>query len=119
MGQAAGFTLGQLASALGATLDGDPARVVTGVAPLDRAAPHEISFLTDRRYLAVARTSRAGAFLTGDDVSELPGPALRCASPQQSLIDLLLLFHPPEPVTAGVMTDLPPFSGSQVTPSLL
>ena len=44
------FTLGALAKALGATLDGDPGRVVTGVAPLDSAGPQEISFLTDARY---------------------------------------------------------------------
>ncbi len=102
MGQAAGFTLGQLATALGATLDGDASRVVTGVASLDRAAPDEISFLTDRRYLTAARASRAGAILTAQDVTEVPAPTLRCASPQQSLIDLLLLFHPPAPVIGGV-----------------
>ena len=102
MGEPAGFTLGRLALALGATLDGDPARIVTAVAPLDRAGPHEISFLTDPRYLTAARASQAGAFLTGEDVTDLPGPTLRCASPQQSLIDLLTLFHPPTRGTGGV-----------------
>jgi len=102
MAEAAGFTLGHLAAALGASLDGDPSRVVTGVAPLDRAAPHEISFVTDRRYLAAARTSRAGAFLAAPDVTDLPAPTLRCAAPQQRLIDLLLLFHPPQTVKGGV-----------------
>ena len=99
---AAGFTLGQLAAALGASLDGDPTRVVTGVAPVDRAGPHEISFLTDRRYLAAARTSRAGAFLAGADATGLPAPTLCCSSPQQSLIDLLLMFHPVDPVKGGI-----------------
>jgi UDP-3-O-[3-hydroxymyristoyl] glucosamine N-acyltransferase len=102
MGEPAGFTLAQLALALGAVLDGDPERIVTAVAPLDRAGPHEISFLTDPRYLAAARASRAGAFLAGENVGILPGPALRCASPQQSLIDLLTLFHPPSRDPGGV-----------------
>jgi UDP-3-O-[3-hydroxymyristoyl] glucosamine N-acyltransferase len=102
VGEPAGFTLSQLARALGAVLDGDPERMVVGVAPLDRAGPQEISFLTDPRYLAAARTSRAGAFLVGDEATELPGPVLRCASPQQSLIDLLVLFHPPGPADAGI-----------------
>ena len=44
MGDPAGFTLGQLAAALGATLEGGPTRIVTGVASLDRAGPREISF---------------------------------------------------------------------------
>ena len=33
----ASYTLGRLAEALGATLVGDPDRLVTGVAPLDKA----------------------------------------------------------------------------------
>jgi UDP-3-O-[3-hydroxymyristoyl] glucosamine N-acyltransferase len=102
MGEPAGFTLGQLAAALGATLDGDPGRIVTAVAPLDRAGPHEISFLTDARYVRAARGSRAGAFLAGEDVADLPGPVLRSSSPQQSLIDLVTLFHPPARTMGGI-----------------
>jgi UDP-3-O-[3-hydroxymyristoyl] glucosamine N-acyltransferase len=98
----AGFTLGELAEALQARLDGDPARIVTGVAPLDSAGPDQISFLTDARYQAAARASRAGAFLAAIDGADLPGPTLRCAAPQQALIDLLLLFHPPAPPPGGV-----------------
>jgi UDP-3-O-[3-hydroxymyristoyl] glucosamine N-acyltransferase len=98
----AGFTLGELADALQARLDGDPTRVVTGVAPLDSAGPDQISFLTDRRYRKAARASRAGAFLAPADVVDLPGPTLRCAAPQQALIDLLRLFHPPVPTPPGV-----------------
>jgi UDP-3-O-[3-hydroxymyristoyl] glucosamine N-acyltransferase len=96
------FTLGELAAALGATLEGDPARVVTGVAPLDRAGPADISFLTDARHRTAARASRAGAFLAPADVTDLPGPTLRVAAPPQALITLLRLFHPPVPVSPGV-----------------
>jgi UDP-3-O-[3-hydroxymyristoyl] glucosamine N-acyltransferase len=98
----AGFTLGELADALQARLDGDPTRVVTGVAPLDSAGPDQISFLTDRRYGDAARASRAGAFVAPAGVSDLPGPTLHCDAPQQALIALLRLFHPPAPVPAGV-----------------
>ena len=49
------FTLGQLAEVLDATLDGDPTRVVTGVATLDAASAADISFITHRRYEAAAR----------------------------------------------------------------
>ncbi len=52
------FTLGQLAEALGATLEGDPARVVRGVAPLESAGPDDVSFLTDARYRAAAQASK-------------------------------------------------------------
>jgi len=98
----AGFTLGELAEALQARLDGDPARVVVGVAPLDSAGPDEISFLTDPRYRDAARSSRAGALLVPADAADLPGALLRCVAPQQALIALLRLFHPPAPTPAGV-----------------
>ena len=98
----AGFTLGELADVLQARLDGDPARVVVGVAPLESAGPQEISFLTDARYQEAARASRAGAFLAPADADGLPAPTLRCATPQQALIDLVRLFHPPVSAPPGV-----------------
>ena len=98
----AGFTLGELAEVLHARLEGDPARIVVGVAPLESAGPDQISFLTDTRYLDAARASRAGAFLAPTDVATLPAPMLRCAAPQQALIDLIRLFHPLVPAPPGV-----------------
>ncbi len=102
MARAAGFTLGELAEALHASLEGDPQRVVTGVAPLDSAGPDQISFLTDLRYRDAARASRAGAFLVPAEAADLPAPMLRSATPQLALIDLLQLFHPPAPAAPGV-----------------
>jgi len=96
------FTLGQLAEALGATLEGDAARVVRGVAPLESAGPDDVSFLTDARYRAAALASRAGAFVAAAGISGLPAPVLRVAAPQQAMIDLLLLFHPTPPLVSGV-----------------
>src|SRR5256885_1394980 len=96
------FTLGQLAEALGASLEGDPARVVRGVAPLESAGPDDVSFLTDARYRAAAQASRAGAFVAGAGVTGLPAPILTVAAPQQAMIDLLLLFHPAPPLLPGV-----------------
>jgi UDP-3-O-[3-hydroxymyristoyl] glucosamine N-acyltransferase len=96
------FTLGTLAAALGAALEGDPDRVITGVAPLESAEPDHISFLTDPRYRDRLRTSRAGAFLVALDAVDVPAPRLRTAAPHQALIDLLLLFHPPVRPTPGI-----------------
>jgi UDP-3-O-[3-hydroxymyristoyl] glucosamine N-acyltransferase len=102
MVSAAEFTLGQLAEALGATLEGDATRVVRGVAPLESAGPDDVSFLTDARYRGAAQTSRAGAFVAATGISGLPAPVLRVAAPQQAMIDLLLLFHPAPPLVSGV-----------------
>ncbi len=98
----AGFTLGELADVLQARLEGDPARLVVGVAPLESAGPDQISFLTDPRYLDAARASRAGAFLAPAGTKDLPAPTLHSAAPQHALIDLIRFFHPPVPVPPGV-----------------
>jgi UDP-3-O-[3-hydroxymyristoyl] glucosamine N-acyltransferase len=96
------FTLGQLAEALDATLDGDATRVVTGLAPLDAASPSDISFLTDKRYEPAALVSKAGAFIAPVGTRGLPAPVLECRAPQRALITLLTLFFPPAAPVAGV-----------------
>jgi UDP-3-O-[3-hydroxymyristoyl] glucosamine N-acyltransferase len=111
------FTLGQLAQALGATLEGDPRRVVTGVAPLESAGPDEVSFLTNARYHDAAKTSRAGAFLAGADAAGLPAPVLRVRTPQQALVDLLNLFHPPAALVPGVHATVVIGDNARIDPS--
>lgn len=101
MSDGASFTLGRLADALGASLLGDSARVVTGVAPLETAGPEHVSFVTDRKYLRQAGASRAGAFLVSRDVTGLPGALLQVDRPQQAMIALIELFHPEAPVAPG------------------
>src|SRR5260370_15687091 len=96
------FALGQVAEALGAAPEGDAARLVRGVAPLESAGPDDVSFLTDARYHTAAQASRAGAFVAAAGVGGLPAPVLRVAAPQQAMIDLLLLFHPAPPLVPGV-----------------
>jgi UDP-3-O-[3-hydroxymyristoyl] glucosamine N-acyltransferase len=113
----AGFTLGQLAEALGATLEGDPRRVVTGVAPLESAGPDQVSFLTHVRYHDAAKASRAGAFVAGADAAGLPAPVLRVRAPQQALVDLLNLFHPPAAVVPGVHASAVIAADARVDPS--
>ena len=96
------FTLGRIAEALGATLEGDPARVILGVAPLDSAGPEHVSFLVNARYSRAAAESAAGAVVVGRAVEGLPQALLRVESPQMALIALLRLFHPAPPAAAGI-----------------
>ncbi len=102
MEKPAGFTLGELAATLGATLEGDPGRRVTGVAALDAAGPEQISFVIDARYRPAAEASRAGALLVSEKMSGLSGPLLRSSAPQQALIALLTLFHPTAAPPPGI-----------------
>lgn len=60
-----GLTIGEIAVLTGATLkDGaSPDMLITNVAPLDRAGPHDLSFLDQGKYVDAAAKSRAGACL--------------------------------------------------------
>ena len=96
------FTLGRIAEALGATLEGDPARVIVGVAPLDVAGPEHVSFLATSRYARAAARSAAGAVVVGREVEGLPQALLRVDSPQTAMIALLRLFHPEPHAVSGI-----------------
>jgi UDP-3-O-[3-hydroxymyristoyl] glucosamine N-acyltransferase len=113
------FTLGRIAEALGATLEGDPARVFLGVAPLDVAGPDQVSFLTSSRHAPAAARSAAGAVVVGREVEGLPQALLRVDSPQTAMIALLRLFHPAPPAAPGIHPTAVVAAGASVHPTAL
>ena len=61
-----GLTLDEIATLAGATLPAALAhtRRIANVAPLDRAAPSDLSFLDNNKYVSAAAATHAGACLT-------------------------------------------------------
>ncbi|MGB4574970.1 MAG: LpxD N-terminal domain-containing protein, partial [Kiritimatiellia bacterium] len=66
---AATLTLGALAEHLGATLEGDPAAVVTGVADLQSARAGQVSFAGNPKYMSAVATSGATAVIVPQDAA--------------------------------------------------
>lgn len=97
-------TLGEIAVAAGARLQGgDAATVVTGVAPLHRAGPGQLSFLTHPRYRACLATTQAAAvILSPDDARGCPAPVLVAANPQVAYARAATLFEPEAAAQRGV-----------------
>ena len=65
--QSAGFTLDEIAGLTGAAIasrSAPDARRIVNIAPLDRAAPYDLTFLDSRNYVAAAAATHAGACLT-------------------------------------------------------
>jgi UDP-3-O-[3-hydroxymyristoyl] glucosamine N-acyltransferase len=99
---AAEFRLGELARRVGGTVVGDAELPIRGVATLDEAGPHDLSFLTNPRYRDRARSSRAGALLVRR-AGGIAGPSLlEVDEPYLALAILLELFHPVERPRPGV-----------------
>jgi UDP-3-O-[3-hydroxymyristoyl] glucosamine N-acyltransferase len=88
-------TLGEIAAVAGARLQGgDAATVVTGIAPLYRAEPGQLSFLTNARYRSCLATTRASAvILSSEDARECPAPALVVANPHVAYARAAALFE--------------------------
>lgn len=78
-----GWTTGQLADLVGAICEGDRDRPLSGVAPLDRAGPTDLSFCRGGRWARQLSGTRAGAVLVPVGLQVPEGVvALRAADPR-------------------------------------
>ncbi len=62
--------LGSIVDALGGELLGDPQRKISGLAPLDTAGPHQLSFLSHPKYEQQLSASRAGCVIVGSGMRD-------------------------------------------------
>ncbi len=103
--------LEELAKMLGAELrpgaghpDGSPVAAVeiTGMAALETAGPHEVSFVANPRYHAAAHATRAAAVLVEPEFPALRVPTLRIPNPYLAFAKALELFYQPPRYAPGV-----------------
>jgi len=96
------FSLQELAQQLGLEPDGARNLHITGIAPLDKAGPHQISFYSNRRYHQdLLRTKAAAVILRPEDAAACPVATLRSANPYASYARLSRLFEPERAMTPG------------------
>lgn len=96
------YTLGELAEAIDARLEGDPEVEVDGVARLEEAGPTDLSFLANPRYQAAARRSAAGAVVVDEEYRSDGQNVLRSANPYLSFARAAALIAPEARVAPGV-----------------
>ena len=95
------LSLGEIASLVGGSANGDTTRRLTGVCSLQGAAAEHLSFLANRRYLKAARESQAGAVLVGPGVDLGDRDVVVVDDPYRAFAQVMQHFHPyhpPEPV---------------------
>jgi UDP-3-O-[3-hydroxymyristoyl] glucosamine N-acyltransferase len=97
--------LGDLAARLQGEIEGDPERLIRGVAALDAAGPDDLSFFTNPKYRQAAEATRAGAVLVGLETRLEGRDLLRVQEPYLKLAEILEIFHPPPPRRPGVHPD--------------
>ncbi|MBD8613222.1 UDP-3-O-(3-hydroxymyristoyl)glucosamine N-acyltransferase [Pseudomonas putida] len=95
--------LGQLAEFLGATVSGDPEKIITGLATLQEAGPAQLSFLANPQYRKFLPDSHAGAvLLKSADAEGFQGDALIVPDPYLAYARISHLFDPKPRASAGV-----------------
>ena len=97
------MTLGQLAEALGATLQGPEALQITGLATLQEAGPGQLSFLANPQYRKFLDNSQAAAvLLKAADAAGFAGNALIVPDPYLAYARISHLFDPKPKAEAGI-----------------
>ena len=95
--------LSALATALGVRLEnGSPDMEITGLNGIEHAGPGELTFVSNPKYSAAARTTKASAVIVGEDFPAVPAAMLRAKDPYLTFARALELFHPPLRYAPGV-----------------
>lgn len=90
--------LARIAELLGCQLIGDGEVEITGLAPIDRAGPTELTFLSNPKYAPKLKTTRAAAVIIAEPVEGLPLSFLVSKNPYLDFARALSLFYqPPRP----------------------
>jgi UDP-3-O-[3-hydroxymyristoyl] glucosamine N-acyltransferase len=87
--------LGEIAERLGCPLEGDPGIEISDVAGIEEAQPGQITFLDNRKYYPLAKTTRASAILIAPDGPTVTVATLRSSNPYLDFARALELFHKP------------------------
>ena len=95
--------LSEIAAAIGARLEnGSPDAEITGVAGIENAGPGQITFLSNPKYAAAARTTRAAAVIISEDFPAISAAMLRSKNPYLDFARVLELFYQPPRYNPGV-----------------
>jgi len=96
-------TLGDIARALGARLQGDAQTPIVRVATLAAAGPGDLGFLANRRYRPQLRATRAAAVVLDEEfLADCPTAALVMSNPYLGFARAAALLNPPPAVPPGV-----------------
>lgn len=100
--------LSELAQKLSCRFEGPPELEISGVAGIEHAGPGQVTFLANRKYFALLKTTRASAVLIEENVAierDAPQPALaalRSPNPYLAFAHALELFYQPPKYTVAI-----------------
>lgn len=99
------ITAAVVAERCGGRVEGDANTEISGIAPLDRATPRDLSFFAHRRYASWFAKTGAGVVVVSPALAALPGTAhalIVVDKPIEAMVALLAHFHRPERRESGI-----------------
>ncbi|MDB4888175.1 MAG: UDP-3-O-[3-hydroxymyristoyl] glucosamine N-acyltransferase [Gemmatimonadetes bacterium] len=99
------LTAASIAASVGGTVIGDETAVVSGIAPLDRAQSHHLTFLASAKYAPLLAAADAGVLLVASELAETPGSArarIVVANPHEAMLSQLPVLYPAPRHVAGI-----------------
>ncbi|MBI5059080.1 UDP-3-O-(3-hydroxymyristoyl)glucosamine N-acyltransferase [candidate division KSB1 bacterium] len=97
------YTTAQIAALVGGTVRGSEATVISGLAKIEDAGPHDLTFLNNTKYLRYLEATEAGAVLIAPGMADCACTRIEVADPYHAFQRLLELFYPQRQwVAAGV-----------------
>ncbi len=95
--------LSDIAHALNTPLENAPPDTeITGVAGIETAAPGHLTFVSNPKYNAAAKTTRASAVIVSEDFPAIPAGMLRSKNPYLAWAKAIELFYQPPRYAPGV-----------------
>ena len=94
--------LDDLGAALGAELRGDGSVEITGIAGIEQAGPAEVTFVANKRYASLARTTRAAAVLVEPGFPEIGAATLRVDDPYLAFAKAIEFFYQEPAYPTGI-----------------
>ena len=105
--------LSHIASALDVRLEnGSPDTEITGLNGIEQAGPGELTFVSNPKYAAAARSTQASAVIVGEDFPAIAAAMLRAKDPYLTFARALELFFPPLRYAPDVRVGPDSFTGA-------
>src|SRR5947199_6302348 len=97
--------LSDISARLNCVLNGDGDAEITRVFGIDEAGPGQLTFVSNAKYAAKARTTKASAVIVSSDFPDIDTATLRTANPYLAFAHAVELFYsapkPPRAVDAS------------------
>jgi UDP-3-O-[3-hydroxymyristoyl] glucosamine N-acyltransferase len=95
--------LAQISEALGTKLDNaSPDTEITGVSGIEQASPGQLTFVSNAKYYAAAKTTKASAVIVAENFPAISTGMLRSKNPYLAWAKAIELFYQPPHYSPGI-----------------